>query len=114
MSDKKLIVVVGVTGNQGGSVARRFLKDPRFNVRGITRDPLSAASKALAEQGVEIVKADLHDVESLKSAFKGANVIFSVTQYCTSPRLCVWFNRFTPPAFLEQSPFYSRILHKFL
>ncbi len=105
MSDKKLIVVVGATGNQGGSVARRFLKDTRFNVRGLTRDPLSTASKVLAEQGVEIVKADLHDVESLKSAFKGANVIFSVTQYCTYlsskfPNSC--FPYFTATGVLEQ------------
>lgn len=78
---EKLICVVGATGNQGGSVAQRFLKDPRFRVRGLTRDTTSDAAKRLAEQGIEVVRADLDDVESLKSAFKGANVIFSVTNY---------------------------------
>ena len=78
---KKLIVVVGATGNQGGSVARRFLQDSHFAVRGLTRDPASAASQALAALGAEMVRADLDDVESLKAAFAGANVIFSVTQY---------------------------------
>jgi hypothetical protein len=78
---KKLVVVLGATGNQGGSVARRFLQDPRYAVRGLTRDPSSAAAKELAALGAEMVRADLDDVESLKLAFAGANVIFSVTNY---------------------------------
>jgi hypothetical protein len=80
-SDKKLVVVVGATGNQGGSVARRFLQHPQYAVRGLTRNPASAASQELAELGAEMVAADLDDVESLKSAFSGAYIIFSVTQY---------------------------------
>jgi nucleoside-diphosphate-sugar epimerase len=77
----KLIVVVGVTGNQGGSVAARFLKDPNYRVRGITRNPTSPAAEALSSQGVEIVAANLDDVNTLIPAFKGANLIFSVTNY---------------------------------
>jgi NmrA-like family len=77
----KLIVVVGATGNQGGSVAKRFLQDPNYSVRALTRNPSSEASKKLAEQGAEVIQAELDDVESLKSAFAGANLIFSVTQY---------------------------------
>lgn len=77
----KLICVVGVTGNQGGSVAQRFIKDPNYRVRGITRKPESAAAQKLAAQGVEIVKADLDDPSSLVSAFTGANLIFSITNY---------------------------------
>ncbi|KAK0615552.1 NAD(P)-binding protein, partial [Bombardia bombarda] len=78
---KKLIVVIGATGNQGGSVARRFIQDPQFAVRGLTRNPLSPAAQALSALGVEVVQAELDDVESLKPAFAGANLIFSVTQY---------------------------------
>lgn len=81
MATKKLICVIGATGNQGGSVARRFLQDPKFNVRGITRDNRSTASQEMASLGAEMVNADLNDPESLKAAFKGANIIFSVTQY---------------------------------
>lgn len=81
MADKKLICVVGATGNQGGSVARRFLQDSRFIVRGLTRDNTSPASRELADLGAEMVNANLDDVETLKAVFKGANVIFSVTQY---------------------------------
>ncbi|KAJ6155188.1 hypothetical protein N7470_005754 [Penicillium chermesinum] len=81
MTAKKIICVIGATGNQGGSVARRFLQDPRFKVRGVTRDKTSAASQELVALGAEMVNADLDNLESLKAAFKGANVIFSVTQY---------------------------------
>jgi hypothetical protein len=77
----KLICIVGVTGNQGGSVAQRFLKDSNYRVRGLTRDSSSPAAQTLARQGVEIVHADLDDVESLVKAFEGANVIFGVTNY---------------------------------
>ena len=77
----KLIVVLGVTGKQGGSVARRFAKDPDFRVRGVTRDSSSDAAKALTALGIELVAADIDDVESLKIAFAGANLIFSVTNY---------------------------------
>ena len=78
---EKIICVVGATGNQGGSVARRFLQDPRFTVRCLTRDNTSPASQELATLGAVMVNANLDDVESLKVAFTGANVIFSVTQY---------------------------------
>ena len=77
----KLIVVVGITGNQGGSVAERFLKDSSYRVRGLTRNPETPKAKEFAAQGVEIVRADLDDVESLKKAFDSANVIFTVTNY---------------------------------
>lgn len=77
----KLIVVCGVTGNQGGSVARRFLRDPRFRVRGLTRDSSSEKAQELARLGVEMVQADLEDVKSLRDGFRDANLIFSVTQY---------------------------------
>ncbi len=42
MSDKKIFVVFGATGNQGGSVINSVLADPaaakEFRIRGITRD----------------------------------------------------------------------------
>ncbi|EKD14779.1 uncharacterized protein L3040_004001 [Drepanopeziza brunnea f. sp. 'multigermtubi'] len=77
----KLVVVVGATGNQGGSVARRFVQDPTYRVRGLTRNPSSTAALELAKLGIEVVQADLEDVESVKRAFQGANMIFSVTNY---------------------------------
>ncbi|TFB06948.1 NmrA-like family domain-containing protein 1 [Trichoderma ghanense] len=76
----KLICVVGATGNQGGSVARRFLA-AGFRVRGLTRNPVSPAAQELASRGAEVVQANLEDPASLDRAFAGANVIFSVTDY---------------------------------
>jgi hypothetical protein len=78
---KKLIVIVGITGNQGGSVASTFLQDPTWRVRGLTRDTQSAAAQALLKQGVEMLEADLHDPSSLKDVFKGAKLVFSVTDF---------------------------------
>jgi len=76
----KTIAVVGVTGNQGGSVARTFLKKS-WVVRGITRNVSSAAAQALSAQGITIVAADLDDPSSLVPAFSGAHVIFALTDF---------------------------------
>ncbi|RBQ85156.1 hypothetical protein VDGD_00713 [Verticillium dahliae] len=76
----RLIAVVGATGNQGGSVARRFLA-AHFRVRAITRNPSSPAALALAKEGAEVVAADLDDAVALAAALQGANLIFSVTNY---------------------------------
>lgn len=77
----KLLVVVGATGNQGGSVVAQFLKTQDYKIRGLTRNTASAKAKALADKGVEVVAADLDDVSSLKKAFEGANAIFAVTDF---------------------------------
>lgn len=83
MSDKKIVAVVGATGVQGGGVARAILSDPEgpFTLRALTRDPDSAAAKALAESGAEVVRADVNDPASLETAFAGAYGAFLVTDY---------------------------------
>ena len=65
-------------------MANRFLKLGGWRVRGITRDPLSEKALAWAGKGVEMVKADQNDVESLKTAFQGAHAIFSVTDWASN------------------------------
>jgi uncharacterized protein YbjT (DUF2867 family) len=79
----KLIVVVGATGGQGGSVISAFLKhaDGEYRLRGITRNASSEKAKALAAQGVEIAVADLNDEASVERAFQGATAIFAVTDF---------------------------------
>ncbi|KAI1512229.1 NmrA multi-domain protein [Pyrenophora tritici-repentis] len=77
----KTIAVVGVTGNQGSSVARVFLNEPGWKVRGITRDPSKSSATKMSSQGVEVLAGDLDDLESLKKAFQGANVIFGTTDF---------------------------------
>lgn len=85
MDERKLLVIIGITGNQGGSVARTFLNDPKmrskYRLRGISRNPSSSRSRELAAQGVEMISADLHDPPSLLKAFEGAQAIFSVTDF---------------------------------
>lgn len=83
MADKKIIAVIGATGTQGGSVCQAILADPNggFAVRAITRDPNKDKAKALAAKGVEVVKANLDDVASLKKAFAGAHGAYCVTNF---------------------------------
>jgi nucleoside-diphosphate-sugar epimerase len=81
--EKPLLVVLGATGNQGGSVISHFLSlsPPPYKIRGVTRNPASPKSAALASLGVEMVAGDFEDPASLDAAFKGASVIFSVTDF---------------------------------
>lgn len=81
MTEKKLIVVLGATGSQGGSVVQTLLSDKSWTIRGITRNASSAKSKALAAKGVEMVEANTSDISSLEKAFEGAHAIFSVTDF---------------------------------
>jgi uncharacterized protein YbjT (DUF2867 family) len=83
MTDKKLIAVVGATGQQGGGLARAILDDPagRFAVRAITRRPDSEAATALAGRGAEVVAADLDDEASLTEALRGAYGAYFVTAF---------------------------------
>jgi len=92
MSDK-LIVVVGATGIQGGSVARLYSTLPGWRVRGVTRDPTKASCKPLRDAGVELVAANLDDPASLEKAFEGANAIFSVTDFWQFMSLGTTFER---------------------
>ncbi|KAL8951058.1 MAG: hypothetical protein Q9222_002951 [Ikaeria aurantiellina] len=81
----KLLTVFGATGNQGGSVIASVLANPKlsseYNIRGITRDPSKPAGQKLAERGVELVKADLSDKESVRKATEGSFAVFGVTNY---------------------------------
>ncbi|CZR62639.1 uncharacterized protein PAC_12536 [Phialocephala subalpina] len=81
MSSKKIIVVVGATGNQGSSVAHTFLKLPNWHVCCLTRNSSSLASQALATLGAEVVQADLSIASSLTRAFSNANAIFLNTDF---------------------------------
>jgi len=81
LKSSKLLVVLGVTGNQGSSVAHTFLTIPGWRIRGVSRSPSSDAAQLLSSKGVEIVKGNLDDVDSLVTAFIGANAIFAVTDF---------------------------------
>ena len=80
---KKIIVVFGATGAQGGGVARAILSDPNseFSVRAATRDVNSDKAKELAQLGAELVEADIDDEASIEKALKGAYGAYFVTFY---------------------------------
>lgn len=81
MAEKKIIVVAGATGAQGGGLVRAILSDPNsgFAARAMTRDINSEKAKALARLGAELVAGDVDDPASLKRAYQGAYGAFCVT-----------------------------------
>jgi uncharacterized protein YbjT (DUF2867 family) len=76
-SERRTIVVTGVTGLQGGAVARRLLEDG-WQVRGLTRNAASKQARALRALGAEVVQGDMAEAASLRHAFEGAYGIYSV------------------------------------
>jgi uncharacterized protein YbjT (DUF2867 family) len=79
--EKKIIVVVGATGSQGGGLVRAILDDPSggFAVRAVTRDVRTEKAQQLGALGAEVVVANVDDAVSLKQAFRGAHGAYCVT-----------------------------------
>ena len=79
----RILVVFGATGQQGGSVVNYVINDPelskQYKVRGVTRDPSKLAAQSLQQRGVEIVKGDVDDGESLKQVLQGSHTVFAIT-----------------------------------
>lgn len=96
MNDKKVIVIVGATGAQGGGLVRAIQNDKQseFSVRAITRDPNSDKAKKISQEGGSVIEANLDDSDSLKNAFLGAYGAFCVTNF--------WEN-FSPEKELQQA-----------
>jgi uncharacterized protein YbjT (DUF2867 family) len=90
--DKKIVVVFGATGIQGGSVARTLLQDrvasQQFQVRAITRNPSKPAAVALLKEGAEVIKVSLflvyEDPMSIQSISNGfiQSVILKTRRPC--------------------------------
>ncbi|KAF7326415.1 NmrA domain-containing protein [Mycena venus] len=79
-----LVVVVGVTGNQGGSVVKALAEsDKPYRIRGLTRDVTKPAARELAAGGVETVAVALtsDNAAGAREVFKGADIVFLVTNY---------------------------------
>lgn len=73
-----MIAVTGATGTQGGALARLLL-DRGVPVRALTRNPDSAAARALRDRGADIAYADFDDSASLDAALGGCRAAFLVT-----------------------------------
>src|SRR3981189_2202134 len=75
-NSRKLIAVIGATGQQGGAVVRALQARGQFKARALTRNP--GKHRKLAD---EVVEADLNRPETLKAAFEGAHGVFLVTNF---------------------------------
>lgn len=77
------ILVVGATGQQGGGVINALLSHGRDDlvVRALTRNPASRAAKSLEARGVQPVKGDLLDRQSLMAALTGVDSAYLVTDF---------------------------------
>jgi uncharacterized protein YbjT (DUF2867 family) len=69
-----VILVVGATGTLG-SLLTRALVAKGHSVRALTRNPSKAAE--LAALGVEVIRGDLRDAESLRSATRDVRTVVS-------------------------------------
>jgi len=81
VSRKKIIVVFGATGAQGGGLVRAILNDSNseFAVRAVTRDTNSEKAKELAAMGAEVVAGDVDDMQSMIRVLGGAYGAYFVT-----------------------------------
>ncbi|GBE30292.1 NAD(P)H azoreductase [bacterium BMS3Bbin04] len=70
---KKRVLLIGGHGNLGRPVARR-LANGEFQVRAMVRNPDTA--RALLPDQVEIVTGDLRDVDSIRSAAEGVEIVY--------------------------------------
>ena len=75
-TNKKVIAVVGATGQQGGAVVRALQASNQYKVRALTRNP--DKHRELAD---EVVEGNLNRPETLASAFHGAYGVFLVTSF---------------------------------
>jgi uncharacterized protein YbjT (DUF2867 family) len=74
------ITVIGATGQQGGAVIDALLKQ-RIQIRAVTRNPNGDKARTLVQRGVEVVCADLEDVDSVRASFDGAAAAFAMTTH---------------------------------
>ena len=77
MANSKLVLVTGVTGQQGGAVARSLI-EKGHRVRGMTRNVAGAAAQAAAGLGVDLVAGDFGDPGSLAAATAGVDTVFAM------------------------------------
>ena len=78
-----LVVVVGATGTQGGSVIKALAEsDKPYRIRGLTRDTSKPAALKLKAQGAELISVSIsvENGDMVQKAFEGANIAF-VSQF---------------------------------
>lgn len=78
---KPIAVVVGATGKQGTGIVETLLAGRAFQVRAISRDVSSAASKYLASLGAQLCEGSSSSVDQLTRHFAGAQAVFGQTPH---------------------------------
>ena len=80
MSKQLTVLVIGATGQQGGSVTRQLL-DNGHRVRAFTRSADSSAAKNLESLGAELAVGDNEDRESVIRAAAGVDAVYAMTSF---------------------------------
>ena len=80
MSKQLTVLVIGATGQQGGTVARQLL-DEGHRVRAFTRNAESIAAKQIDRLGAELVVGDTEDRESVIRAAVGVDAVYAMTSF---------------------------------
>ncbi|NNK73731.1 MAG: NmrA/HSCARG family protein [Flavobacteriaceae bacterium] len=75
--ESSTIFISGITGNQGGALARQLLNQNK-SIYGLTRDPDSNKAKVWKTKGVEIIKGDMNEPHTYQSCLDKADVVFLV------------------------------------
>lgn len=71
---EKKALITGATGFIGGRLAERLAVEEGVQVRALARQP--AKAERLADMGIEVVRGDITDPDSLKTALAGCQLVF--------------------------------------
>jgi len=77
MEKTKNVFITGITGNQGGAVARHLINE-NVKIFGLTRNTGSKTAKEITELGVNVLEGDLNDLSSYKGHLVNIDVVFFV------------------------------------
>jgi uncharacterized protein YbjT (DUF2867 family) len=80
------VLVIGVTGQQGGAAARALLERGRV-VRALVRDEGKPAARQLRDAGASLVTGDLDDPGSVRAAMSSVDGVFLALTMMTGPRV---------------------------
>ena len=83
MSGQLKVLVIGATGQQGGSVARLLLSRGHV-VRAFTRSRESPAARQLKELGAELAVGNNEESESVVLAAQGMDAVYAMTSFFES------------------------------
>jgi len=77
MKTIKKVLVTGVTGKQGGAVARHLI-NKNVEVFGLSRDIGSTGAQELKELGIQVLEGNLDDISSYRSYLENIDTVFFV------------------------------------